>query len=126
MRLELAKVLLVGQYAGTSGRGQRSRYLSKSELEQLDLHKLLRYVRANLDEINVRNLCYIIKGLAIVYHEQARSLEVNSRDLLKDINGDNAYSHFVRSRRDVVNAAEAAPVSSSQTKRKRRAQAAAG
>ena len=62
----------------------------------MDLSRIIKYIRTNLDEISVRNLAFIIRGLAFVFSEQRKKLETAGIDLLKEVRGDVAYQRFMK------------------------------
>ena len=89
MKNEIAKLLLLGQYG-------LKKYISKSDCLQIDLFKLIRYIRDQFAQISVQNMGCIMKGLAVVYFIQVKELEGDTKMLLSQLNGDYAWNNFVK------------------------------
>ena len=63
-KADLAKVMLIGQM---NKNDKQFRVLKKGEIEDLDLSKVLAYVKKNIDEIEARDLAVILTGVMFVF-----------------------------------------------------------
>ena len=54
----------MGQY----GLQQLGLTLNKVELLKMDLNALIEYIKINLESFDIRQMAYILKGLATIFH----------------------------------------------------------
>ena len=75
MKNDIAKILLLGQYGP-------QKYVTKQEICQFNLYKVITYIQENFQSIAMNNLAFIMKGIALVYLMQIKNLECDSKMLL--------------------------------------------
>lgn len=75
MRSELAKLVLLGQYG-------LKKYVTKNECLAMPLWDVIRYLRREFKQIEIKNMAHILKGIAVVYIVQMTNLEGDSKVLL--------------------------------------------
>ena len=89
MRSELAKLVLLGQYGV-------KKYVSRNECLAMPLWDVIKYLRREFHHLEMKNLAFILKGIAIVYILQMTNLEGDTKVLLGQMNGDYAWSYLNR------------------------------
>ena len=70
------------------GQSENFKYMSRAECMQVDVYRMAKHIRDNLDQLKEKDVYVLVKGLGIAYLIQVKTLRLETNHLYKTLNGD--------------------------------------